>query len=79
MGITFLKLCVVWVSLLYNLHKSNNARLFAVAMVEEGFILQFHGPEEVPSLIVANTIPASCLLGLCFEILDAELHVYTFL
>ena len=33
-----------------NLHKSNNARLFAVAMVEEGFILQFHGPEEVPSL-----------------------------
>lgn len=26
-----------------------------------------------PYLIVANTIPASCLLGLCFEILDAEL------
>lgn len=33
-----------------NLYKSHDAWLFAVAMVEEGFILQFHGPEEVPSL-----------------------------
>lgn len=33
-----------------NLHKSHDAWLFAVAMVEEGFLLQLHGPEEVPSL-----------------------------
>lgn len=33
-----------------NLHKSHDAWLFAVAMVEEGFLLQLHGLEEVPSL-----------------------------
>lgn len=135
-----------------NLHKSCDAWLFAVAMVEEGFILQFHGSKEIPSLspennrnlksqespfplprlpdtheftgqnqatcfhtvikvfwkhfqalsqeglmltkswdevrhlphlrshgscpsylVVTNTIPAGCLLRLCFEILNAEL------
>lgn len=35
-GIAFLKLCVVWVNL-YNLHKSCNACLFAVAVIEAPF------------------------------------------
>ena len=38
MGIVFLKLCVVWVSLLHKLHKFCDIWLFAVAMVE-GFSL----------------------------------------
>lgn len=73
MGTVLLKLCVVWVSLLHNLHKPCDAWLSAVAMVEEGVFLQLHGSEEVPGLVVADTIPACCLLGLCFEILNAEL------
>ena len=65
-------------NLLHNLRKSCNAWLFAVAMVE-GFFLQLHGSKEVLGLLAANTIPEWCLLGLCFEILSAELHICSIL
>lgn len=73
-GIVLLKLWVVWASLLHKLRKSCDAWFFTVALVE-GFFLPLQGFKEVLGLGGAKPIPACCLLGLCFMIPSAALHL----